>query len=263
MSSSHSLSMAGKRIFVAGGSRGIGADVAKALAAQGGHVLVGYATKRDSALQVVEAIKSASPSAPPADVVGGDLSSAKGAQAIAEEVLAKSDGGLDVLIIASGAFQGQPVQQLTQENWDQHIATNITGPLFLVQALLPKLRADGRIIFFSTSLCANPVGILPFYLPYVAAKGALEQSLRVLARDPSITGPERRCTVNAIAPGPVNTELFTAGKSQELIARIAAGAPQNRIPEVDEIVGPTLFLASAASAWVNGQVLRVNGGMTC
>ncbi|KAE8212004.1 hypothetical protein CF327_g4314 [Tilletia walkeri] len=261
MATQHTLSLQGKQIFVAGGSRGIGAEIAKALAAQGGSVVLGYASRKDAALEVVASIKKETPSAQ-VEVVGGDLSSAAGAHSIAKDILAKTGGSLDILVLTSGFSEMKDLSHLTQESWDKHMNTNITGPIFLVQALLPSIRADGRIIFFSTSLCAHPAAIGPGYLPYVASKGCLEQALRVLARDPSITGAERRITVNAIAPGPVNTELFLKGKTPEIVDRIKSLVPRNRIGEVDDIVGPVLYLASPLSKWVNGQVLRINGGMT-
>ncbi|KAK0553929.1 hypothetical protein OC846_002326 [Tilletia horrida] len=261
-SSTRTLSLAGKNIFVAGASRGIGAALAKALAAQGAFVLVGYGSRKEAALEVVEAIKAETPGAK-ADVVGGDLASASGAQAIAKDILSKTGGSIDTLVLTSGYLGNVAIHNLNQEEWDKHISTNVTGPVFLVQSLLPHIRTEGRIIFFSSSLVVNPMSITPNYLSYLAAKGAIEQTVRVLARDPAITGAERRITVNCVAPGPVKTELFLEGKPEELVKKIASLTPRNTIAETEDIVGTILFLASPLSQWVVGQTLRVNGGMTC
>lgn len=131
----------------------------------------------------------------------------------------------------------------------------------MTQALLPNIREDGRIILFSSTLTTNLANFAPGYLSYLAAKGALEQVARMLARDPSISGAERRITTNVVAPGPVATELFLRGKSQELIDRIASGAPSKRLGKTEEIASVVAFLASPAANWVNGQTLRVNGGL--
>jgi 3-oxoacyl-[acyl-carrier protein] reductase len=105
----------------------------------------------------------------------------------------------------------------------------------LTQALGPHIRPDGRVLFFSTSLTSNPIAISPGYLPYVMCKGAVEQMARVLSRDPAFAAPDRRITVNVVSPGPIETELFLAGKSQELLDRIASMHPSQRIGQPDEV----------------------------
>jgi hypothetical protein len=105
----------------------------------------------------------------------------------------------------------------------------------LTQALGPHIRPDGRVLFFSTSLTSNPIAISPGYLPYVMCKGAVEQMARVLSRDPAFAASDRRITVNVVSPGPIETELFLAGKSQELLDRIASMHPSQRIGQPDEV----------------------------
>lgn len=107
--------------------------------------------------------------------------------------------------------------------------------MFTIQALLPNLANDGQIVLFSTSLTSHPMAIQPGYLPYVMTKGAVEQMVRVLARDPSIGGPDRRITVNAIAPGATGTALFYQGKSDEMINRISGLVPQQRLGKPEEV----------------------------
>jgi 3-oxoacyl-[acyl-carrier protein] reductase len=119
------------------------------------------------------------------------------------------------------------------------------------------MSAGGRVILLSTSLCAVS-GITPNYLLYVSTKGAIEQMTRVLAKDLGRKG----VTVNAVAPGPTGTELFFKGKSEELVKTIASTNPAGRIGVPEEIAGAIVFLAGEKSSWVNGQIMRVNGGMT-
>ena len=125
------------------------------------------------------------------------------------------------------------------------------------QKASPHLSPSARIILLSTSLCASST-ITPNYTLYVTSKGAIEQLVRVLAKDFGARG----VTVNCVAPGPTATELFYHGKSDELVARIAAGNPFARIGRPDEIANVMAYLAGEGGSWVNGQIVRVNGGMT-
>jgi 3-oxoacyl-[acyl-carrier protein] reductase len=164
---------------------------------------------------------------------------------------------------------------------DTGAEANVSGPLFLTQALAPHIRADGRLIFTSTSLTSNPFSIMPGYLPYVASKGAVEQMTRVLSRDPALTGPERRITVNVVSPGPIATELFLKGKPQQVLDQMSGLHPQKRLgqpedvsaaccdyhdarranPLASQVAGAVLLLLLPAAGWISGQNLRVNGGM--
>lgn len=106
------------------------------------------------------------------------------------------------------------------------------------------------------------MAITPGYLQYATTKGAVEQMVRVLARDPSIAGPDRRITVNAISPGATGTDLFLNGKSPEIIARISGLMPQNRIGKPEEIADATISLLMPAARWIHGQTIRVNGAQS-
>lgn len=116
---------------------------------------------------------------------------------------------------------------------------------------------SSRIILLSTSLC-NWSGLTPNYLLYVTSKGAIEQMVRVMAKDLGSRG----ITVNCVAPGPTGTDLFFQGKSEELVQRIAGANPFGRIGESVEIARAVAYFAGEGGSWVNGQILRVNGGMT-
>lgn len=115
----------------------------------------------------------------------------------------------------------------------------------------------GRIIFFSSSLTAAST-IMPNYLLYAATKGAIEQMSRVLAKDLG----KRNITVNTISPGPTATDAFYEGKPEKVVSMISGWAPANRVAKPEEIANTVVFIASSESSWVNGQNLRVNGGMT-
>jgi 3-oxoacyl-[acyl-carrier protein] reductase len=125
------------------------------------------------------------------------------------------------------------------------------------QKAIPYLKPGSHIVLFSTSLCAAST-ITPNYLLYVSSKGAIEQITRVLAKDLGRKG----IVVNCIAPGPTGTDLFLQGKSDQLIKTIASWNPFNRLGTPEDIARATAFLASEQSGWINGQILRVNGGMT-
>lgn len=117
--------------------------------------------------------------------------------------------------------------------------------------------SGSHLILLSTSLC-NWSGLTPNYLLYVTSKGAIEQMVRVLAKDLGTKG----INVNCVAPGPTATDLFFQGKSDEVVNRIASSNPFNRIGRPEEIAKAIAYFAGADGSWVNGQILRVNGGMT-
>lgn len=122
--------------------------------------------------------------------------------------------------------------------------------------MVPHLRPGARIILVSTTLC-HASTISPPYLLYLTTKGAIEQMVRVLAKD---LGP-KEITINAVAPGPTDTVLFTRGKPEPVLNFIKNLSPQKRLGKPEEIAEAMAFFSSPASGWVSGQILRVNGGM--
>ena len=160
-----------------------------------------------------------------------------------------------------------------EQFYDQHMAVNVKGPLFLTKAAAPLLPqgikrlisplflayiiSGGRIIFFSSSL-TKASNVLPNALVYVATKGAVEQMCRVLAKDLGA----RNITVNTVSPGPVDTPLFREGKTEQQIQFITGLSPSKRLGLPEDIAPVVSFLASPAATWVNGQTIMVNGVRT-
>ncbi|KAM5541454.1 hypothetical protein V8D89_005008 [Ganoderma adspersum] len=142
-----------------------------------------------------------------------------------------------------------------EADYDRHFNTNVKGPLFLIQAAAPHMKAGGKVVLFSTSLTHASV-IPPNYLVYAATKGAVEQLVRVLAKDLGARG----ISVNSVAPGPIDTDLFRKGKTEERISFFAGLHPQKRLGQPEEVSNVVQFLVSDEANWVNGQTIHVNGG---
>ena len=242
--------ISGKAALVTGGSRGIGAAIAKRLASDGYGVVVNYAHGAADAEAVVGAIEAAGGRAVAAQADVSDPAAMAALFRRGEEAF----GGVDVLVNNAGVMKLAPLAEIDDALFDQTIAINLKGVFNGLREAARRMREGGRIISFSSSV----VGLYqPGYAVYAATKAAVEAMTHVLAKE---LGP-RRITVNAVAPGPVATELFLAGKSDGDIAPIIGRTPLGRLGEPDDIAGIVSFLASADGGWVNGQVLRANGGI--
>ncbi len=238
-----------KTALVTGASGGIGRAIARRLAADGFSVAVHYTGNAEKADEAAQEIVSA----------GGRAVTLRADMAVAGEVtqlftqILGEFGSLDVVVHCAGIMPLAPIEKGDVELFDKVIATNLRGT-FLVFCEAAKHIADGgRIIAFSSSVVAKA---FPTYGAYVASKAGVEGLVHVLANELG----KRQVTVNAIAPGPVNTPLFTKGKSQEEMDKIAAMAPLGRLGEPDDITGVVSFLAGPDGGWINAQVLRANGG---
>jgi 3-oxoacyl-[acyl-carrier protein] reductase len=239
-----------KVAIVTGASRGIGSAIAKRLAEDGFTVVVNYAGSARAAEDVVGEITAA----------GGKAISAQANVANAADVRRLFDtteevyGGVDVLVNNAGVMALANVADLAEEDFDRLFDINVKGSYNTMREAAKRLRHGGRVINFSSSV----VGLLqPGYAPYAATKAAIEATTMVLARE--LRG--REITVNAVAPGPTATELFLNGKSDELVDRLAKLAPLERLGTPEDIAATVAFLAGPDGAWVNGQVLRANGGI--
>lgn len=235
---------------VTGGSGGIGRRAAERLAADGMAVVVGYAGGQRDADAVVAAIADAGGRAIAARADVADEAAVASLFDAAEEAF----GGVDVVVHAAGRMILSPLADLDLDAFDALSRTNIRGTVVVDQQAVRRLRPGGALINFSSSV----IGLaFPGYAAYAATKGAVEAMTMVLARE--LRG--RDVTVNAVAPGPTATALFLDGKDEETIARLAAQPPLERLGTPDDIAATVAVLAGPDGRWINGQVLRVNGGV--
>lgn len=235
--------------IVTGASRGIGRAIALRLAADGFTVVVNYAGNAAQADATVLEIRNR----------GGVATAVQGDVGDADDVARlfattqQTHGRIDVVVNSAGVMPMVPIATSSLAEFDRVIATNLRGSFLVLANAAQHLGEGGRIIALSTSVIARS---FPSYGPYIASKAGVEGLVHVLANE--LRG--RGITVNAIAPGPVGTELFLNGKSDEQIAQIAQLAPLQRLGTPDDIASAVAFLAGPDGGWVNSQVLRVNGG---
>ncbi|KAF2002045.1 NAD(P)-binding protein [Amniculicola lignicola CBS 123094] len=251
MSSSVPQPLAGKVALITGATKGIGRATALELASLGANVVITYSSDDAAAHSLVQEIGSEK-----ALAVKSNAGSLSDINTLISTTISKFSK-IDILIPNAGIMPMRSIENTTEEDWDSCYNINVKGPYFLVQKAVPHMAPGSSIILLSTSLCASST-VTPPYLLYVSTKGSIEQMLRVLAKDLGRKG----IRVNGIAPGPTGTELFFKGKSEELVKMIANGNPFGRLGTPEEIAGAMAFLAGSGSGWVNGQVVRVNGGMT-
>jgi 3-oxoacyl-[acyl-carrier protein] reductase len=235
--------------IVTGASGGWGQSVAVRLAAEGFAVIAHYSGNVAKAEQTVSSIQAAGGKAL---AVSADISKQEAVHKLFEK--AKSAfGNLTVVVHCAGIMPLSPIKNGDIESFDKVIATNLRGSYVVMSEAANHLINGGRIIVFSSSVVAKN---FPSYGPYIASKAGVEGLMHVLANELG----QREITVNAVAPGPVATPLFLSGKTEQQIAGIAKLAPLGRIGEIKDIVGVVAFLVGPEGGWVNGQVIRVNGG---
>lgn len=235
--------------LVTGGSRGIGAEIARRLSADGFTVAVNYASNSAAADEVVAAIEAAGGQAfaIAADVADPD------AVAAMFDTISERGGEVAVLVNNAGIMELAPIAKMDAATFDRMVAINLKGTFNTLQQAAPRMTEGGRIINTSTSVTKLK---LPAYGPYAATKAAVEVLTAILSRE--LRG--RNITVNAVAPGPTATELFYKGKSGEVIANIEKMAPLERLGQPGDIASVVSFLAGPDGAWINGQTLFANGG---
>jgi 3-oxoacyl-[acyl-carrier protein] reductase len=243
------MSLNNKVAIVTGASKGIGTHIAKTLAHAGAKIVVNYASSQASADQVVAEIRAAGGEA---IAVRADVSKTSEVKSLFDATIAKY-GKVDLLINNAGIAIYKPIKDTTDEDFDRIFDINVKGVFLTLREAATRLENGGRIVNISSSVTRL---MMPAYGSYSATKAAVEQLTRVFAKEVG----QRGITVNSISPGPTNTELFTAGKTEETIKRLAAMAALGRIGEPEDISRVVLFLVSDEAAWVTAQNLGVNGG---
>ncbi|MGO6790316.1 SDR family oxidoreductase [Rhizobium ruizarguesonis] len=239
-----------KVALVTGASRGIGAAVAERLARDGFTVVINYSGNAAPAEELAEKIEQAGGKALTAKADVGDVEAVRRMFDAAETAF----GGVDVLVNNAGIMMLSSLAEADDVNFDRQISVNLKGTFNTLREAAKRLRDGGRVINFSTSV----VGLkLETYGVYAATKAAVETLTAIMAKE--MRG--RNITVNAIAPGPVATDLFLNGKSDELVARMAKMNPLERLGTPDDIAAAVAFLAGPDGGWINGQTLRASGGV--
>ncbi len=239
-----------KVALVTGASRGIGAAIAERLALDGFTVIVNYSRGEAQADAVVSKIEQAGGKAIAAQADVSDGAAVSRMFASAQQAF----GGVDVLVNNAGIMTLSAVADTDDAAFDRLIDINLKGTFNTLREAAKHLNNGGRIINFSSTV----VGLYqPTYGVYAATKAAVEALSRVLTKE--MRG--RQITVNTVAPGPTATDLFLNGKSEQLIENIAKSAPLERLGQPEDIASVVSFLAGPDGAWVNGQTLKVNGGV--
>ena len=244
--------LTGKVAVVTGASKGIGAAIAKALAAEGASVVVNYASSKAGADAVVAAITAADGRAV---AVGGDVSKAADAKGIVNAAI-ETFGRLDILVNNSGVYEFSPIEAITEEHFHKQFNTNVLGVLLTTQAAVGHLGEGGSIINVSSVVSSITP---PASAVYSGTKGAVDAITGVLARE---LGP-RKIRVNSINPGVVVTEgTQSAGIiGSDLDAWALAQTPLGRLGQPDDIAAIAVFLASDDSRWLTGEHVVASGGM--
>ena len=243
--------MTGSKVaVVTGGSRGIRRAVVERLAGDGVAAAVGYASSSEAARGVVARVRLADGSAL---AVCADVADPEQVAALFDQAELEF-GGVDIVVTSAGIMRPALIADATDEDFTEHVEVNMRGTFNALRQAAQRVRDGGCIVTLSsTTLALNAPG----YGVYNATKGAVEGFTKILAKEVGSRG----VTVNAVAPGPVETELFLAGKSASDVERLAGLAPQHRIGQPADIADAVSLLVCPDAGWISGQVIRVNGGV--
>ncbi|GGH30893.1 3-ketoacyl-ACP reductase [Dyadobacter endophyticus] len=243
-------SLENKVALVTGASRGIGAAVAFHLARAGAKIIVNYTSGVEAAQQTVAAIEAGGGEA---IALQADVANPAQVKDMFDAAITRF-GQIDVLVNNAGIMITKLLKDTTDEDFTRQFEVNVRGTFNTLREAATRLADGGSIINFSSTTTRV---MMPTYATYVATKGAVEQLTRVFAKEVGARG----INVNAVLPGPTNTELFTKGKPQEVIDRLASLNAFNRLGEPEDIAKTVAFLASDDAKWISGQSIGLNGAM--
>jgi 3-oxoacyl-[acyl-carrier protein] reductase len=244
-----SKKLEGKIALITGGSRGIGAAIAKRLAADGANVAITYTKGADAAASVVKEIERAGGKA---IAIQADAADVEGVKAAVEKTIA-TFGQLDVLVNNAGTAIPKAFEETTLEEMDRVLDINIRGVFVATQAALKHMNEGGRIIMIGSAVGERAVA--PGLVPYAATKGAVKMFTQALSREVGSRG----ITVNNVQPGPIDTELNPASGDWAVPQKAATAL--DRYGRVDEIAAMVAFVAGPESSYMTGANLTVDGGM--
>jgi 3-oxoacyl-[acyl-carrier protein] reductase len=251
------ITLQNKTALVTGASRGIGRATAAVLAEAGAHVLVHYGRSAGEAKSLVAEIRTKGGRA---DAISADLGTPDGASLLAKQVRTLVEDRLDVLVLNAGISKLALIADYTIEDFDHLFATNVRGPFFLVQQLLPVLGEGSSIIAISSVVAHAVVGKpgleTPSVLAYASTKGALETLVKNWA---AILGP-RGIRVNAVAPGVIDTDMSNFTKTDAGREVTLGMQALKRIGKPEDVADVVAFVASAGARWITGASIPVDGG---
>jgi 3-oxoacyl-[acyl-carrier protein] reductase len=244
-------SLAGKRALITGGSRGIGAATALLFAEHGTHVAIGYRTRADTAGEVVRRAQAAGVEA---HAIASDISSRTGAERLVDDAKSRL-GGLDYFVGNAGIWIPTDVAltEMPDEQWHRTMRENVDSMFFTTRAAAKALNEHGRVVLVAST--AGQRGEA-FHADYAASKGAMISFVKSLC----IELARRDITVNAVAPGWVDTEMCATPYADGGRDRIARNIPLGRVAEARDIAGPIVFLCSDLARHITGEIMNVNGG---
>jgi 3-oxoacyl-[acyl-carrier protein] reductase len=238
-----------KVAIVTGASRGIGAEIARLLAEAGAKIILNYFSNRHAAEAVCSEIMEAGGEALP---VRADVSHAAEVRILFDAAIGRF-GRVDILVNNAGILLSREIADIRDEEFDRVWSINARSVFYALREAATRLADNGRVVSLSSTVTRL---MLPNYAAYAASKGAVEQLTRIFAKEAGGRG----ITANIVSPGPVNTEMFTTGKSEETIKRMAAMSFQGRVGEPRDVANVVLFLVSEEAAWITGQNISVSGG---
>lgn len=258
MADSNPLPLKDRVAIVTGGSRGIGKAIAFHLASLGANLVINYSSNPAQADLVASKINSNSASPSRAITVRADISDPAQVKSLFDSAeSAFNSSPVHILVNSAGVLDPKypTLANTALEDFDNIFNVNARGAFLCCREAANRIKrgGGGRIICLTTSLVA---ALRPGYAAYVGSKAAVESMVKILAKELKGTG----ITANCVAPGPIATEMFFAGKTEEVIKRVVDESPLGRLGETEDVAPLVGFLATDAGEWVNGQIIRVNGG---